>query len=382
MIRDSRDILIIGGGVIGLSIARELSVDHSVTIIDKSTVGNEASYASGGMLAPQGELSEGDFQVLCLKSNELYPDFVCNIEKETGICCYRRDAATLAIAITEEDEKEYRYTYERQKADGLIVEWITRSDALKHEPELNKKVRGGLYLPNDKHLENRALVTALINSCERRGVEIINGAAAIKIITNGSKVIGVNTVLGDIYADLVVNAAGAWSSTISVPDESLRPSVFPVRGQMLSLKLPDADFLSRTVRSPRSYLIPRYNNRIFVGATMENVGYEKKHTVWGLQKLLNGASELFPKLESSTIEEFWTGLRPGTPDNFPILGVTECENYIMATGFFRNGLLLTPVIAMTISELVRRKNVPKLIESFNMSRFASGIVSYGNVPKS
>jgi len=374
------DILIIGGGVIGLSIARDLSKDYSVTVIDKSTVGTEASYASGGMLAPQGELSEGEFQKICVHSNEMYQQYVENIESETGICCYRRDAATMAIAMTEEDEKEYRHTYEMQKADGLTVEWLSGAEVRKYEERLNDKARGGLYLPNDKHLENRALVTALINSCERRGVKIINGAAAIKILTTGDKIAGVKTIVGDIYADIVINAAGAWSSTISVENENLRPPVFPVRGQMLALKLPDAGFLKRTVRSPRSYLIPRHNNRIFVGATMENVGFEKKHTVWGLQKLLNGASELFPDLENATIEEFWTGLRPGTPDNFPIMGKTECENYILATGFFRNGLLLTPAAAKNIAELVRTGNTPKEIAPFNVSRFSGQEVEAGNTP--
>jgi glycine oxidase len=166
---------------------------------------------------------------------------------------------------------------------------------------------------------------------------------------------------------------------INVPDESLRPPVFPVRGQMLAITLPRPGFLSRVVRSPRSYLVPRHDGRLFLGATMERVGFDKRNTVWGIHKLLSGALELFPELESCPVQEMWAGLRPGSADNHPVLGVTSLPGYILATGLFRNGLLLAPIVAQTIAELVTSGQTPRLIEPFNIARFAGEVVA-GKIP--
>lgn len=378
---NTSDIIIIGGGITGLGIARELAGQGmSVTLLEKETPGHEASWASGGMLAPQGELSEGAFQRLCLASNARYPEFRQAVEEETGIRTYHRDAATLALAITEDDEKEYRDTYHHQLADNLQVEWISGDEARKLEPALSEEVRGGMCLPGDKHIENRLLVPALEQACRQRGVRIISGAMVTRIITENSRVSGVETVAGSFYARQVINAAGAWAATIGVPDEALRPPVFPVRGQMLAITLPRPNFLSRTVRSPRSYLIPRHDNRLFLGATMEEVGFDKRHTVWGMLKLLNGAVELFPELSGCAINELWSGLRPGTPDHFPVLGKTRLPGYLLATGLFRNGLLLAPIIAQTIAELATTGETPDLITTFSIERFITQTTITGKVP--
>ena len=375
------DVLIIGGGITGLGIARELAGRGlSVTLLERHQPGREASWASGGMLAPQGELSEGAFQQLCLESNRLYPSFRASVEEETGINCYHRDAATMALAMTEEDEREFRHTFERQKADHLQVEWISGADARKIEPSLSERVRGGMLLPGDKHIENRLLVPALEQACRLRGVEIVNGAQAIRILIENGKAVGAETIIGNWYGSTVINAAGAWAASIGVPDDSLRTPVFPVRGQMLAITLPRPDFLSRTVRSPRSYLIPRHDNRLFLGATMEQVGFDKRNTVWGLHKLLSGAMELFPELEGCAIQEMWTGLRPGSKDNYPVLGKTGLPGYILATGVFRNGLLLAPAMAQMIADLVTTGDTPELIAPFTIERFAGGAVIAGKIP--
>lgn len=375
------DVIIIGGGIIGLGIARNLAGRGlSVTLLERHQPGREASWASGGMLAPQGELSEGDFLALCLAANSRYPAFRADIETETGLCCYHRDAATMALAITVQDEQEFRHTYERQRADGLEVEWLTGAEARAIEPALSEHVRGGMLLPGDKHIENRLLVPALEQACRQRGVQIVCGAQVNSLLVADGAVEGVDTILGKYYAGTVVNAAGAWSAAIGVPDETLRPPVFPVRGQMMALSLPRPGFFSRAVRSPRSYLIPRHDNRLFLGATMEQVGFDKRHTVWGVQKLLDGAVELFPELKDCSIQEMWVGLRPGSADNHPVLGKTELPGYILATGLFRNGLLLAPIIAETISALVATGDTSDLIAPFSISRFASGEVRSGKIP--
>lgn len=375
------DVIIIGGGIIGLSIARALAHRaYSVTLLERHHPGREASWASAGMLAPQGELSEGAFLQLCLASNRLYPGFRESVEAETGIRCYHREAGTLALAFTDEDETEFRQTYNRQRADGLAVEWISGADARAMEPSLSEHVRGGMHLPGDRHIENRLLAPAMEQACRQLGVDIVCGAHAHALLTAQGRAIGVDTILGPYYGALVINAAGAWSAGIGVPDESLRPPIFPVRGQMLAITLPHPTFLSRAVRSPRSYLVPRHDGRLFLGATMEHVGFDKRNTVWGINKLLNGAQELFPGLEHSAVQEMWAGLRPGSLDNHPVLGLTELPGYLLATGMFRNGLLLTPVITQTIAELVSSGVTPELIAPFNIARFAHGEVAAGRVP--
>lgn len=375
------DVLIIGGGITGLGIARELAHRGlSVTLLERHQPGREASWASAGMLAPQGELSEGAFLQLCLESNRLYPTFRAAIEDETGLRCYHREAATLAMAITEDDEAEFRHTYERQRADNLEVDWISGDDARKLEPSLSDRVRGGMFLPGDRHIENRLLVPAVEQSCRQLGVNIVSGALTTRVLTGNGRAIGVDTILGPFYGNIIINAAGSWAASIDVPDDSLRPPVFPVRGQMLAITLPRPNFLNRAVRSPRSYLVPRHDNRLFLGATMERVGFDTRNTVWGLHKLLSGAMELFPELEGCAIQEVWAGLRPGSEDNHPVLGKTSLPGYLLATGLFRNGLLLAPVMAKIMADLVTTGETPELMAPFSIDRFAAGAVVAGKIP--
>jgi glycine oxidase len=375
------DALIIGGGIIGLSIARELVYRGlKVALLERNQPGREASWAGAGMLAPQGELSEGDFLRLCLESNRLYPAFRTAIEDETGITCYHREAGTLALALTADDERDLRRTYEQQLADRLQVEWMTAGEARGLEPSLSEAVRAAMYLPGDRHIENRLLVPALEQACRKLGVEIVSGAQVIRITVADGHVSRVETVLGAWHSPVVINAAGAWAEQIGVPDEALRPPVFPVLGQMLAITLPDPGFLTRVVRSPRSYLVPRHDGRLFLGATMERVGFHKRNTVWGIHKLLTGAVELLPGLEHCSIQETWCGLRPGTPDNHPILGATALPGYFMATGTFRNGLLLTPVIAQSMADLVTTGRTPEIIAPFALQRFAHGEVKEARLP--
>ncbi len=237
-----------------------------------------------------------------------------------------------------------------------------------------------MYLPNDRHVENRLLVPALEQSCRQLGVNIVCGAHVIRVLSDGARATGAETILGQYHAGTLVNAAGCWSATIGVPDEALRPPVFPVRGQMLAISLPTQEFLSRVVRSPRSYLVPRHDGRLFLGATMEEVGFDKRNTVWGINKLLNGAQELFPGLRDCAIQEMWAGLRPGSKDHYPVLGATVLPGYLLATGVFRNGLLLAPVLAATMADLVTSGQTPERISPFSIERFARDEVVAGKIP--
>jgi len=372
------DVLILGGGIIGLSIARELAHRKvTVTLLERHQPGREASWAGAGMLAPQGELSEGGFLRLCLESNRLYPEFSASVEAETGIRCYHREAGTLALAVTAEDEAEHRDTYERQRAENLAVEWMSGGEARRLAPALSPGVRAAMYLPGDRHIENRQLVPALEQACRRLGVNIVSGAQAVRLLVAENRVTGVETILGDYHGATVINAMGAWAEQLQVPPGVLRPPVFPVLGQMLAIELPNPQFLSRVVRSPRSYLVPRHDGRLFLGATMETAGFHKRNTVGGTRRLLEGAVELLPGLESCGVQEMWAGLRPGTPDNHPILGKTNLSGYLMATGTFRNGLLLTPVIARNMADVVTTGQTPDIIAPFSIERFANGTTGDG-----
>ncbi|MHB9022673.1 MAG: glycine oxidase ThiO [Armatimonadota bacterium] len=378
---NTSDVIIIGGGIIGLGIARELAHRGlSVSLLERHHPGKEASWASAGMLAPQGELSEGAFLRLCLESNRLYPDFRAAVEDETGVHCYHREAGTLAVAVTEEDEEEFSCTYQRQRADGLEVEWLSGAELCAMEPALNPKVRGGMHLPGDRCVENRLLVPALEQCCRQSGVHITCGAQVLGLTTAHGLATGVETTLGSWQGGVVINAAGAWAETITVSDESLRPPVFPVRGEMIAMTLPRPEFLTHVVRSPRSYLVPRYDGRLFLGATMERVGFDKRNTAWGIHRLLAGAMELFTELEHSAVQEMWAGLRPGSLDNHPVLGQTALSGYLLATGLFRNGLLLAPVISRTMADLVTTGHTPELIAPFTIDRFAGDEVTAGRIP--
>ena len=366
----SADVVIIGGVVIGCSIAWYLArANLKVIVLDKQQPGQEASWAAAGMLSPQSETdSPDDFFRLCLSSRELYPDFVARLIDDSKIDVEYRTEGTIVVAFTEEEslilEKRARW----QKTDGLKIESLTADQVRKLVPSLSPNIRSALDVPDDHQVNNRKLTRAVTVAAERNGAEIKHGKSVQEILTSGNRATGVRVLGETISAEKIIIAAGCWSGMINSP---YCPPVEPVRGQMVSLDSV-ADRLGYVIHTPRAYIVPRRDGRIIIGSTTERVGFDKSNTAAGINGLLSGAIQAIPELENLRINEMWAGLRPGTPDGLPLLGPAQSygiENLVFATGHYRNGILLTPITAKVVSELILGEPFPDSLKPYAPDRF-------------
>ena len=363
------DVVVVGGGVIGCALARKLALAGArVTLLERDEPGAHASWAAAGMLSPLAEADEpGPFLDLLRDSRALYPDFARTLEEETGIAVGYRTEGSLFLALAAADERTLQHRYEWQSAAGLPVERLTGAEALRLEPALAPATRAALRFPEDHQVDNRLLARALPAAARAAGAEIRIGVEARRVRVKGRKAAGVVTAVGErIDAGAVVVAAGSWAGTLAgLP----RPvPVFPVHGQLLALGVAPPPF-GHVVHSPRVYLVPRAGQRVIAGATVERIGYEKMVTAGGLLGLLAPAIELVPSLRNAPLVESWSGLRPGTPDDLPILGADpEVGGLFYATGHYRNGILLAPVTADLVAGAVLGEPSPRL-EPFSIARF-------------
>ncbi|MEJ7713801.1 MAG: glycine oxidase ThiO [Pyrinomonadaceae bacterium] len=373
------DCLIIGGGVIGLAVARELAECglQKVTVIERAALGAESSHAAAGMLAPQAEADcADDFFRLACAGRDLYPLFSERLREETGIDIELDPTGTLYVALTSADEEEIEHRFRWQQTGGLAVEKMTAADALLFEPHLSPYVRSALRFPNDTQVEPRRLVTALAASAHARGVQLLVGSEVTSIIIDNRRVCGVETAQeGPIFAGKVVIASGAWTSHLLrgtlESHNALPPSVTPVRGQMLCF---DArpPIIRHVVYSPRGYLVPRRDGRLLAGSTTEHVGFHKAVTGSGLHSITTHAAELAPSIGRLPVVDSWAGLRPGTFDNYPLIGESSAiENLYFATGHYRNGILLAPITAQLITGMVTRGERSPLLKAFAPDRLSN-----------
>ncbi len=365
-------ILIIGGGIIGLTLARELHKQGftKVTILEKGSVGQEASFAAAGMLAPQAETDNADlFFQLCDESNKLYPNFAQELLDETGVDIELDQNGTLYIAFNENDINEIRKRYEWQKNAGLEVEHLTALETHKLEPFISPDSLESLFFPNDWQIENRKLLLALQKYAELNEIEIIEQTKVTELLIESGKIKGVKTLTNENhFADIVVLATGAWTSLIK--GENLRvPKIKPIRGQMLSFHTAKRLF-KRVIYSPRGYIVPRESGRILAGATVEDVGFENKTTESGIEFVQANAFEISPSLADLPIDEKWSGLRPFSSDGLPILGeIPEAENLFIATAHYRNGILLAPITAKILTRKISGGKNFEFLKAFGLSRF-------------
>jgi len=331
----SSDFLIIGGGVIGMSIARELRKRGvgSISIVDKGRVGAEASWAAAGMLAPNAEChADDELFRLCTACNALYPTFAAGLFDETGIDIELDRTGTISLAFTEEEAAELDAKFQWQQNAGIAVEKLLANEIQKLEPAISPKVHSGYRYPNDWQVENRKLVAALRKYCEMNGIELIENTA-------------INDCNG-IKAENIIFTAGAWSNDL-LPS----PEVKPIRGQMIRLAAADSRILRHVIYSPRGYLVPRADGRVLVGATVEDVGFRKEVTPAAIAALKSAAEEIAPSLGNVDIAESWAGLRPFVEGEIPMIGrVPHLENAFVATGHYRNGILLAPITAKMIAD--------------------------------
>ncbi|WP_329555402.1 glycine oxidase ThiO [Streptomyces sp. NBC_00696] len=372
------DVLVVGGGIIGLVSAwRAAQRGFSTAVLDPEPGGGAAQVAAG-MLAAVTELHYGEHTLLALNlaSAHRYPDFAAELTDLTGLDLGYRRCGTLAVALDADDRAHLRELHALQQQSGLDSEWLSGRECRRLEPMLAPGVRGGLRVDGDHQVDPRRLAAALVAACERAGV-VFHRTWVERLTVARDRATGVVTRADTtLAADQVVLAAGSLSGRLTgVPDDVL-PPVRPVKGQVLRLTVPErhAPFLSRTVRAvvrgSHVYLVPRENGELVVGATSEELGWDTTVTAGGVYELLRDAHELVPGITELPLTETRAGLRPGSPDNAPLLGPTALPGLLLATGHYRNGVLLTPVTGDALAHALSTGELPDEARPFTPKRFA------------
>jgi glycine oxidase len=371
------DILIIGGGVIGLALARELHKKGvgRITILERGEIGKEASFAAAGMLAPQAEADKiDDFFRFCAESNASYPQFAAELFDETDVDIELDRSGTLYLAFTEDDAAEIGRRLTRQKSAGLEVEHLTARETRQAEAFVSPDVRESLFFPQDQQVENRKLLHALQKYCALNGIEMRENTEVKKLSIVNDRIAGAETANEMFSAEIVVLATGAWTSLIKTEGFSL-PQIKPVRGQMISFSAARRQF-AKVIYSPRGYLVPRADGRILAGATVEDAGFDKSVTDAGVEFLRDHALEIAPSLVNLEIRESWANLRPFAADGLPVLGaVNRKENLFIATAHYRNGILLAPLTAKILAEKIAENKDSDYLNCFGLRRFQSARAS-------
>ena len=364
------NIIVVGGGVIGLSIARELAHRgvSDIVLFDKGELGKEASWAAGGILAPQVEADRADdFFKLATASRDLYPAFAQALHDETGIDVELDQTGTLYVAFNEVEELELRQRLVWQQRTGLRVQWLTSEDLRRVEPNISSAARCALRFPDDWQIENRRLVEALIAANERLGVRLIPKCEVKLLRVEHDRVLGVAAENGMISARVVIVCAGAWTSSLAIRD-SVSIQVEPVRGQMLCFK-PNQQLARHVIYSRRGYLVPRRDGRLLAGSTSETVGFDKRVTDEGVKAIRLTASEIAPGIASLPFDDSWAGFRPRASDDRPIIGPDdEIEGLFYASGHYRNGILLAPITAKLLANKMIDGSTDRL-QVFSPNRF-------------
>jgi glycine oxidase len=338
-------------------------------VTEKNEFGHEASWAAGGILAPQVETGkDDDFFRLACSSRDLYQDFAASLQAETGIDVQLDTTGTLYVAFTQAEEAKLRSQFAWQKSKGLAVERLDGGAACRLEPSLSKHVRCALRFPNDFQVENRRLVEALLIANERLGVRLRKDCEALALKIENERVVGIETSEGFISAHSIVLAAGAWSSSINCPKGLPHLEVTPVRGQMLCFE-PEEQIARHVIYSARGYLIPRSDGRLLAGSTTEEAGFEKRVTNEGVNAIKSMAAEIAPVLGLLPVVDSWAGFRPRAKDGLPVLGPTEhVAGLFYATGHYRNGILLAPITGALVAESILSGASPPLLSPFSPDR--------------
>ena len=385
------EIVIIGGGVIGLAIAIELKLRGTNVTVFCRNFQAAATHAAAGMLAPDAEnIPNGAMRSLCWRSRALYPDWTHKLEELTGLNTGYRPCGILTPFFEESrgagehtstsfptgryangSAQDRSLSNQGSKGENLSppspAYWLTKEAIHQYQPGLGAEVVGGWWYPEDAQVDNKALAQVLWTAAESVGVKLKDGITVEAFLQQQGQVVGVQTNAGVIRAAHYVLASGAWSN------ELLALPVLPRKGQMLSVRIPEFTSelpLKRVLYGQDIYIVPR-RDRLIIGATSEAVGFTPNNTPEGIQTLLQAAIRLYPQLKHYPIQEFWWGFRPATPDGLPILGTSYCQNLTLATGHYRNGILLAPVTATLIADLILEQKSDPILSDFHYSRFQS-----------
>jgi glycine oxidase len=365
------EVVIIGGGVIGLAVARALAQRglRDVLIVERASLGAEASSAAAGMLAPQAEADcDDDFFRLCCQSRDLYPAYAQNLNEETGIDIELESSGTLYLAFTEDDERELQKRFEWQARADLEVEKLSAEAARLHEPCISAGVRAALRFPLDTQIENRRLISALATANEALGVRVLTGVSVDSLDIKRNRVTGVLTSGGFVACEKVVIAGGAWTG--QVINEALpNPHIEPVRGQMVSFEA-TPQIARHVIYSARGYIVPRRDGRLLAGSTTEHAGFDKRVTAAGVQSIVSSALEISPSIAALPLTSSWAGLRPRAADGLPVLGpCAEIAGVFYAAGHYRNGILLTPITGELLASAILDEEISPPLQIFSPDRF-------------
>jgi glycine oxidase len=358
----SWDVVTIGGGIIGLSLAISLRKQGlRVLVVERGEPGREASSAAAGMLVGSGTELPPALHAVAAESARMYPEFVHELEDESGLKVDLRDQGTILISANGGfPEGAEKLSTEKLSAIEPDLATSASSDptaAARGRPPLRMA-----YIP-ERSVDPRALVAAVVKAASHRGVDISSGSEVQALITSGGRATGVQTNKTNYPAEIVVNCAGAWAGGV-VPQPF---PVHPVKGQMVAVV--GGPKLQHVIRGDSVYMVPRSDGRIVIGSTLEQAGYNKQTHVETIQRLLHAARELVPGMANSKIHEDWAGLRPATPDHLPLLGKTSVPGYFVAAGHYRDGILLAPITAQLMTELISGKPVSHDLAPFSPMRF-------------
>ena len=366
----SSDVIVIGAGIVGCAVARELARrGASVAILDERPVGMGATQASAGILAPYIETQAGNpLFDLTVRSLNLYDDFVADVASESGLAVTYQRTGTLNVAVDEAAMVALREAADALRRRGVAAELFDGPAARKEEPHLFEQVVGGLLIPAHGFVSAVELTRAAATAARRYGAHFVEQSRATRIARSNGRMV-VSTGRGSLHGDAVVLAAGTWSGSIEIEGITCRVPVTPVRGQLLELAW-NGPPLRRVVWSPRCYLVPWGDGTLLVGATLEQAGFDERATVAGVRDLLDAACEIAPHAWTAGFNSARVGLRPGTTDDLPILGPsTKVPNLVYATGHYRNGVLLAPLTAQLVADAMLDQRFDPALAAFGPGRF-------------
>lgn len=353
--RSEHDALIVGAGVIGLACAwRAAQRGLDVLVLERDRPGAGASNVAAGMLAPVGEASWGEDRLLdlALASHRLWPQFATELASASGVDPGFLELGAVHMALDRDEAAELHRRFELMREHDLDARWLSPSECRALEPGLGTGGHGGVHAPHESAVDPRALIRALVTAIEGEGGRVERAEAGEALLESG-RLAGVRTADGAEHrARQTVLAAGSWSAAQWLPPQA-RPDVRPVKGQILTLKGPASERVcERIVVTERIYVVPRSDGRLVIGATVEEQGFDTRVTAGGVHELLREAYRALPQIAELELVETIAGLRPTTPDNVPLIGPGAIDGLMLATGHFRNGILLAPLTGQRIAELL------------------------------